>query len=66
MAEDERCPCDAVKELQRRDSVRNTCDTQTQVSLAVITTRLNALTGIMSVIGIALVGICLKLLFPGV
>lgn len=66
MSDEDKCPCDAVRDLQKKDNTRVTDYTSMQVSLAIITTRLNMLTGILGVIGIAMVGICAKLLFQGV
>jgi hypothetical protein len=67
MAVDERCPCDAVTELRTIVSSHEKSINGSEVKHAVTMTQLGTLNKILGVIGIALVGLCIRLLFmPGV
>ena len=68
MADDDKsCPCDAVKELRTIVAGHDTRLRTSEEKHAITMTQLGSLNKILGVIGVALVGLCIKLLFmPGV
>lgn len=59
----ERCPCDTVKDLQHRVDEHEHRINKQDITIAVITTKLNVLIGILVAIAIPIMGIAVKLLF---
>lgn len=60
---EERCPCEAVKELQKivNEHEKRLADGSTQ--FAVINTKLNVVLGVLSCVGVAVCGTVVALLF---
>lgn len=63
MHEEEKCPCDAVKELKTLVMEHEKLLAKGSTHFAVINTKLNTMIGVMAAVGIGLIGIILPMAF---
>lgn len=63
MGEEKKCPCDTVLKLQGTvDSQRDQL-AEGNVQFAVINTKLNQIIGVMCAVGVAVLGVVVKMIF---
>ncbi|MCI9626540.1 MAG: hypothetical protein HFI90_07130 [Clostridia bacterium] len=59
----EKCPCDAVIELQKIVAEHEHQLNDGRVQFAVINTKLNIVLGVITTVGVALCGVIIKMIF---
>ena len=65
MGEEKKCPCDTVVELQETVDDQRDQLAEGNVQFAVINTKLNLIMWVLSAVGIAVIGVVVKMIFIG-